>query len=589
MKLTASYQQSIRFLWGYMRLHQAQLIKIFAAVILTASTILSIGYVLRQFVDQGVLMTMSLSIWNPLILLVLFSIVISGSAYVRTSASAWLGETVASQVKTDFLHHVLYLPQYFFESARLGDLLSRFQSDINQIRNFISASSAVVMRSTLQLLGGSILLIIASPRLTFLVFALIPIVIIPIILLGKKVQRLTKLTQDLDGQGAALIEENLSAMATVKAFTNERYCEDEFATIIQARNAIIKVRTHYRSLLISLIIALVFLSVSIVLWIGLQQVQTGTLSMGQLSSFIFYAILVAGSVNNLIDRLEECSTALVSTERLTEIFGLPQESRSSNNPSKLIDKNPQTIEFKNITFNYPQRKEGSTLSHLSFSVAPLQKIALVGPSGAGKSTIFKLLLRLYDPQDGQILLNNEPTTRLSLEEVRSHFSLVPQDPIMFNASLLDNIRFGNPNAANKDILAAASAAYVDEFAKQLPQGYDTLVGEKGIRLSGGQKQRIALARAIIHNAPIFLLDEATNALDSHSEMIVQQALSHILKNKTAIIIAHRLATVQQADLILVLDQGHLVAHGTHKQLLKSSPLYKTLAETQLIAVLPEVS
>lgn len=573
MKINTLAKRPLGFLWGYVRLYRLHLLKIFGAVIITTSAILSVGVALRKIVDQGM--------GNPFLLLIVFSIIISISAYVRTSASAWLSETVAAKIKQDLLHHVLYLPQQFFETARLGDLLSRFQTDINQIRTFISASAAVVMRSALQLIGGSILLIHTSSRLTFFVFALIPLIFVPILLLGKKVQKLTKAVQDLDGRSGALIEENLAAMSTVKAFTNEKFCEDQLSQILTDKNILIKSRTHYRSLLISMIIALTFLAIAVIFWMGNYQVKSGSLSMGQLSAFVFYAILVAGSINNLIDKIEECSAALASTDRLLEIFATPTERNISQ---KSFTDQTQKLEFKQVSFHYPQRKDGVTLNQLSFTIEPLKKVALVGPSGAGKSTLFKLLLRLYDPQEGSILLNNVATSEIALEQVRSFFSLVPQDPMMFNASLLENIRYGQPHATDEDTLKAASSAHIDEFALQLPQGYDTLVGEKGIRLSGGQKQRIALARAILRNAPIFLLDEATNALDSYSEMIVQQTLKEILKNKTAIIIAHRLATVQQADLILLLDQGRLVAQGTHQQLLKTSKLYQTLAETQFIAV-----
>lgn len=579
---THELKSAIRFLWQYLSPHHFDLIKIIAAVVVTATTILSAGVVLRHYIDHGLLPSQESFLDTSLATLILFSLIISLSAYVRTSNTAWLAEVISSKIKKDLFQHLIHLPQRFFESARLGDLLARFENDTKQIYHFISASAAVTIRSCLQLLGGSILLIISSPQLTLLVFALIPLVVIPILLLGKKVQKLTKEAQTLDSQNAALVEENLSAITTVKAFNNEDFARENLAQITQKKLAVIKIRTRNRSLLIASIIALVFTAISIIVWVGLQQVQAGILSAGQLSAFIFYAILVAGSLNNLTDVLAESLTALSSVQRLIEVFATPVEATSIKHPTTLPLQSCVHIDFQNISFRYPYRDEGAALHQLSFVVEENKKVAIVGPSGAGKSTIFKLLLKFYDPQEGKILINNIPLTKLTLPELRSVFSLVPQDPVMFNASLFDNIRFGHPSASKAEVLAAAEIAYINEFVKQLPQRYDSLIGEKGVRLSGGQKQRVALARAILKNAPIFLLDEATNALDSQSELIVQQALTQTLKNKTTISIAHRLATVQQADLILVLDQGQLIAQGRHTDLLNTCALYKSLAETQLL-------
>jgi len=477
---------------------------------------------------------------------------------------------------------LLYLPQSYYEEARLGDILSRFQSDTAQIRTFIGSSAAVTIRSVLQLLAGSALLIVSSPKLTLLVFSLIPLVMIPILVLGYKVQKLTAQSQNLDGQAAAVVEESLSAISTVKSFVNETYNETTFENIMLQQLAVTKKRTRYRALLVSSIIGLVFIAVAVILWFGMQQLQSKTLTAGQLSSFIFYAILVVGSINSLADVLGESATAMGATNRLIDLFNIPAEEGIRDVSPREAKSRVQRIEFNQVSFSYPQHQEKQTITQLSFIVPPYKRVALVGPSGAGKSTILKLLLRFYTPQDGQIFLDNIPSKDFNLPHLRSQFSLVPQDPMIFHASLFDNIRYGKPLASKDEIFTAAHAAFVDEFAAQLPEGYQTLVGEKGARLSGGQKQRIALARAILKDAPIFLLDEATNALDSYSEQIVQQTLGKVLKNKTALMIAHRLSTVQEADLILVLDHGVLIAQGQHADLLKTCKLYKTLAETQLL-------
>jgi ATP-binding cassette subfamily B protein len=567
------------FLWQYLRSYKHDLLKSFGATVLTAVTILSAGYGLRQFVDQGAFSDGNVSV--PVFSLMCASLIIAVSAYVRTSTTSWLSEQVVSSIKKDFLHHLLFLPQSFFESARLGDLLSRFQRDTHQIGVFLSASAPVLIRSGLQLIGGSILLILSSPQLTVMVFALIPFVIVPILLLGRKVQNLTRAVQAIDGQSISLVEESLTSISTVKAFTNERYCEDLFAQVTQEKLSCAQTRIVYRSLMVSLIIALVFMGIAVVLWAGIQKIQTGALTSGQLSAFIFYAILVAGSINSLADIVEESSLTLSAVSRIDEILMVSSDIFVSGQPLPFLRQEAQQIDFQSVSFYYPNH-EGASLDQVTFSIKPKTTVALVGPSGAGKSTIFKLLLRLYEPSAGDIRLNGAPISSLETRELRSCFSFVPQDPVLFNVSLLENIRYGNPTASEEKILAAAHRAYVEEFASRLPQGYDTIVGEKGVRLSGGQKQRVALARAILKDAPVFLLDEATNALDSQSEEIVQSALKGILKEKTAVIIAHRLSTVQKADLILVLDHGRLIDQGQHQSLLKTCSLYKSLAETQLL-------
>lgn len=574
--------KALYFLYEQLRPYRLEILKTIGVIFITATTMLSAGYGLRQFVDKGLKSNNETLIQISIAVLILISFIIALSAYFRTSTTAMLAEKVSSQIKQKLFSHILNLDHKFFERAAVGDLLSRLDQDTGQIRTFISGSAAVALRSSIQLIGGTILLLSSSGQLTFFVFCLIPLIIVPIMVLGKKVQKLTRETQGYDGQTSALMEENISAISLLKSFGAEEFCKNRLGMIVDEKLRLAARRTHFRSVLIALVIGLIFSGISVVLWIGVGQVMKGSITAGQLSAFVFYAILVAGSVNSLAEVMGELATTLGASERLLEIFNLKAEITSPMIPSHLGTEATYGIKFKDVTFFYPSQSEQAALLNVSITINPGQKVALVGPSGSGKSTIFRLLMRYYDPQSGKILIDGIPTSSLALDELRSCFALVPQDPVMFNDTLFNNIYYGNWQATEAQVYEAARLAHVESFALQLSDQYETQIGEKGVRLSGGQKQRVALARAILKNAPVFLLDEATNALDSQSESVVQEALGQVLQDKSALIIAHRLATVKQADQIYVIDQGRVISHGTHNQLLKSCGLYKELAEKQFI-------
>ncbi len=576
------YPSPILFLWGKVKKYPWDIVKALFAVVLTSAAILGVGYGLRTLVDKG-FSAENIELLNmSALILVGLALTLAFSAYLRTSTTAWLGEKIINDLRQQVFSHILKLNIETFERTRLGDLLSRLNTDCDQVRTFISGSAAVALRTLLQLIGGTTLLIISSPQLTLYVFAIIPFVIIPISLFGKKVKRLTHEAQSLDGEALSFAEERINALTMMKSFTAEGYANVIFEKLLKKKLSLVKRRTHYRSLLISLVIALIFSAIAGILWVGAHEVIDDRLTAGQLSSFVFYAIVVAGSMNSFAEIISNFNLTLGATTRLTELLDkqteyTPQVGKKCHPPLPF-----QSLDFKEIAFTYPARPDAEVLKNISLTLNQGEKIALVGPSGVGKSTLFKLLLRFYQPSQGQLLLNKSPLESYDLKDVRNLFTLVPQDPVIFNTSIFNNIAIGNPEATREDILAAAEKAHIDEFAKKFPEGYKTELGEKGVRLSGGQKQRIALARAILKNAPIFLLDEATNALDSQSEQRIQEALRTILKDKSALIIAHRLSTVKEADQIIVLNEKTIDAVGTHAQLMKTSPLYKTLAKQQFL-------
>lgn len=582
------YPSPLLFLWSNLKKYPWDIAKALIAVILTSAAILGVGYGLRTLVDKGFTAENSELLNTSALFLIGIALTLAFSAYLRTSTTAWLGEKIINDLRQKVFSHTMSLTIKTFERNRLGDLLSRLNTDCDQVRTFISGSAAVAIRTLLQLIGGTTLLIISSPQLTLYVFCIIPFVIIPISLFGKKVKALTHEAQTLDGEALSFAEERINALTMIKSFTAESYANTVFEKLQKKKLSIVKRRTHYRSLLISLVIALIFSAIAGILWVGAREVIADRLTAGQLSSFVFYAIVVAGSMNSFAEIISNFNLTLGATTRITELLDKPTEPptlQEKDGKSLNLSWSPkdfQSLDFQGISFTYPARPDAEVLNDISFTFHKGQKIALVGPSGVGKSTLFKLLLGFYHPSQGDIFLNNKSLADYNLEDIRQLFTLVPQDPVIFNTSILNNIALGNPNATREDILEAARQAHIDEFASKFPQGYETELGEKGVRLSGGQKQRVALARAILKNAPIFLLDEATNALDSQSEQRIQEALHAILKDKSALIIAHRLSTVKEADQIIVLSEKTIDAMGTHTQLMKNSPLYKTLAKQQFL-------
>ncbi len=468
----------------------------------------------------------------------------------------------------------------FFDKILTGDVLSRITTDTTLILSVLGSSISIALRNLLIFIGGLALMFLTSVKLTGLVLLIVPAVVIPILTLGRRVRRFSKLNQDWIAASSGTASESLGAVQTVQAFTHEAQTQADFADVTEKSYLVAIQRVNTRALMTMIVIFLVFSGVVGVLWIGARDVRSDLISPGTLIQFLIYAIMVAGSVAALSEIWSELQRAAGATERLVDLLSSQDHVLDPVSPKVLPANTKGQLSFQNVSFHYPMRPETQILKHISFEVEPGETVALVGPSGAGKSTIIQLLLRFFDPQNGAILFDGINLNELTRSAFRKRMAVVPQDPVIFASSVRDNIRFGRLDATDEEVLKAAQAAAATEFINELPQGFDTYVGERGVLLSGGQKQRIVIARAILRDAPVLLLDEATSALDAESERAVQLAVDELARDRTTLIVAHRLATVKKADRILVLDQGGVVATGTHDDLVGQGGLYARLAKLQ---------
>ena len=571
---------------SYLKPYYTQIAIALLALLFSAFIILLVGFGLQKFIDQG-LQAPHQQLINPaFIFLLICTFILAGAALVRMTTTSWLSEQVTQDIRRDLFRHLLTFDASTLEDLKTSDLISRLENDTALIRSVLSSSVAVALRSFIQILGSIIFLFMTSLKLTGFVLLVIPLCSLPLIFLGRRVRSYTANTQTKQQSLSIFIHETLKALRTVQAFCQENRQAQRFDDLSACYLKATHLKGKSRALIVASIIAIVFGSIALTLWIGAQDVFQGKISFGQLSAFIFYAVVAAGSLNSLSDVSGEMMSAIQGFKRICQLKELESHLQNKITFSELAisDLQELTIDFKNVTFFYPSRPEVPALHRLSFKIKAGQTVAIVGPSGAGKSTLFQLLLRFYDPQEGQILIKDQDIQHLSLTNLRSLFAQVPQEPDIFDLSLQDNIAFSRPKATSDEIYEAADFALVNEFVSLLPQGYETMVGEQGIRLSGGQKQRLAIARAVLYQAPILLLDEATNALDAESEYSVQKALDLAFKGRTRLVIAHRLATVVHADHILVLDQGHLVEQGRHQDLIQQNGLYAHLAKHQFSQV-----
>ncbi|PPR22009.1 MAG: putative multidrug export ATP-binding/permease protein [Alphaproteobacteria bacterium MarineAlpha10_Bin2] len=572
--------KQIRPLLRFVRPYRAVLYGALVALTVSAAAVLAMGVGLRLLIDQG-LGGDNIDLLNDaLVYLIGMVVLLAAGTFSRFYLVSWLGERVVADIRTAIFERILRLSPAFFEINKTGELLSRITTDTTLLQTVIGSQASSALRNLLLLTGGIVMLFITSPRLTGLVFVLVPVVVVPIIILGRRVRQRSRLSQDRIADLGGQVEESLNAIHTIQAFGQEANIQASFGAKVDRafRTALGRVRA--RAYLTAFVILFVFTGIAAVLWLGGHDVLDGRLTGGELSSFIFFAVVVAGSVGSLSEVYGDLQHAAGAAERLVEMLRQESDIVAPENPDALPEPPEGAIALENVTFSYPSRPDEPALIDYSLSVKPGERVALVGPSGAGKTSVFNLLLRFYDPSQGAVRLDGMDLRQTEPGEARARFGLVPQDPAIFAADAWENIRFGRPVASDEDVRAAARAAGAEGFLDALPEGFATFLGEKGMRLSGGQKQRIAIARSILRNPVILLLDEATSALDAESERAVQQALDTLMAGRTTLVIAHRLATVQKADRIVVMQEGRVVAEGSHDSLVAEDGLYARLAALQ---------
>ena len=581
----------LAWLWQFVRPYRTRLVIAIIALIFTATLTLSLGQGIKLMIDDGFSSQSTLGLSNALTLVGFIIVAMSIGAYFRFYMVSWLGERVVADIRKKLYSHLVSLPPSFFEDNLAGEIQSRVTTDTTLLQTVIGSSFSFALRNSLTFIGGLTLMFISNIKLTLIVLLVVPFIIFPLIYFGRKVKKLSRESQDKIASVGAWAGESLQHIKVVQAFTREDMVNEQFGQAAEGAFDVALKRIRQRAALIAMVMMLVMGAVSGMLFVGGSDVIAGELSAGDLAAFVFYAIMVAGSLAAVTEVYGEVQRAAGAAERIRELLATEAEIKSPEINSKvqsvevpLVDKplaeGQALIEFEDMSYAYPSRPDTNALTKLNLSIKAGESIALVGPSGAGKSTLFDLLLRFRDPKSGEIKISGKPLTEWDLQELRSQFALVPQQPVLFSANVWDNLKYGRPDATEAEVFAAAKAAHADEFIAQLPDGYQSFLGEQGVKLSGGQKQRLAIARAILRDPKILLLDEATSALDAQSEHYVQQALDGLMKGRTTFIIAHRLATVRHVDRIAVFDQGQLVDVGSHDELIESSELYRRLAELQ---------
>jgi ATP-binding cassette subfamily B protein len=578
------------FLATFFRPYRLQIIGASIALVVTATVTLAIGQAIKWLIDAGFGPAESISQFNWAIGIFLGLVVLlAGGTYARFYFVSWLGERVSADIAKTLYARVIQFNPSFFETHSSGEIQSRILTDTTVLQTITSTTISSALRNALLLIGGLVLLFISNLKLTLLVLSFIPIVLIPILFYGRRVRQLSNLGQSRIADVGSYLNETLGHIKTVQAYNHQYLDIERFNKLVETSFNVAKVRMKKRAWLITLVIMLIFGGIATMIWVGGQDVASGHISSGALAAFVFYAIIVAGSLGSLSEVYGELQRAGGAVERLAEIW--KQNDSILLTQTHIVDTQPineahhsvpsnTIVAFKDIVFSYPSAPTKLVLDNITLEVKEGEKIALVGPTGAGKTTLFELLLRFYDPQSGEILVNNNNIQNLNPLILRDCFAIVSQEPQLFSGTVLENIAYGMPNASQLQIEEAAKAAYAQEFIEELPEKYATDIGNKGMRLSGGQKQRLVIARALLKNPKILLLDEATSSLDSKSEQAVHLALEKLMSGRTTLVIAHRLSTVINADRIIVLDKGKVISIGTHEKLIEACPLYANLAKIQ---------
>ncbi len=553
------------------------------ALIIAAGALLAVGQGLRAVIDQG--FSAGDPAWLDRTLAIMFGVIVllAAATYARFYNVSWLGERITADLRSKVFDHLLTLPPSWFEANRTGEVISRITADTAQIESVVGSTLSIALRNVLLLFGGLAMMFATSLKLTLLTMIGVPLVIAPILIYGRRVRRLARESQDRIADLGTRIDETIHEIRVVQAYGHEDADRADFAARVARSFDTARARIRMRAALVAAVILLVFGAIALILWIGGHDVLDGEITAGQLSAFVFYAAIVAGSVAALSEVWGELQRAGGATERLMEILAAQPAIAPPVDPVPLPLAARGEIEFDAVRFTYPTRPDTAALDDFSLHVTSGETVALVGPSGAGKTTVFQMLLRFYDPTTGTVRLDGVDLAHADPQAVRGRIALVPQEPVIFATSVIDNVRYARPDASLDDVRAACADAWADDFVRALPEGYDTDLSERGVKLSGGQRQRIAIARAILADRPVLLLDEATSALDAESERMVQAALERLMQNRTTLVIAHRLATVQRVDRIVVMDGGRIVETGTHATLVDDDGLYAHLARLQFAA------
>ncbi len=565
---------------AFIRPYKVKVAGALLALIFTASLTLSVGYGVRILIDEGFAQQSQQELGNAIQFILMVTLLISIGTFFRFYLVSSVGERVSADIRLAVFNHVITLHPSYFETNGSGDIMSRITTDTTLLQSIIGSSFSMAMRSALMCVGAIIMLFATNIKLTLIVLASVPFILVPILIYGRRVRALSRQSQDSMAGIGSYAGEAIEQIKTVQSYSNEAQESALFSKEVEKAFEVGRQRVKQRAILISGVIVIVFSAIAGMLWVGGSDVINGVMSAGDLAAFVFYAIMVASSLATISEVLGELQRAAGATERLIEILQVKSHITAPSQDLASANGLSAEVAFKDVTFHYPSKPDIAATEQLTLKADKGKVLALVGPSGAGKTTLFELLQRFYDPQIGEVSLGGVNIRQLEPAALRQHMALVPQHPALFSSDVFHNIRYGNPDASNEQVIEAAKKAHAHVFISQLPQGYNSFLGERGVRLSGGQRQRIAIARAILKNPSILLLDEATSALDSESEHHVQQALQELMNNRTTLIIAHRLSTIQHADKIAVMDQGRLIDVGDHQSLLQSCPLYQRLVELQ---------
>jgi ATP-binding cassette, subfamily B, bacterial len=573
-------RQLLAVFWPYLQPHRLRIALAILALVLVAGALLGMGRGLAYLVDEGLGKRDPALLDRAVMATAMIAVVLAFGSYLRTSMVNKIGEMVLADIRRAIFGHAITLSAGWFENARTGDVLSRITTDTGIVQTVMTSTLSMAARNFLLLIGGLVMVVLSSPKMSLVMLIVVPLVVLPLIFMGRRLRAASRLAQDRLADVGVEAEETVSAIRTVQAFGREDYVKGHFERAVDLSLDAGLARVRLRGLLSGIVIFLVFSGIGVILWIGGQDLMTGRISAGDLSSFIFYAFLVASSTGFLSELAGDLQRAAGAAERIAQLLDTKASLPAATSPQPINMAAVTACEFAAVQFAYPAAVNRPAINDVSFAIKAGERVAIVGPSGAGKSTIFHLLLRFYDPVNGAVRVGGIDLRDLSLADLRGHIGLVPQDSALFSAKLRENIAFGQPDADDAAIIAAAKQAQAHDFIMAIDGGYEAFVGEKGVRLSGGQRQRIAIARAILRNPRLLLLDEATSALDAQSEAAVQHALENLMADRTSLVIAHRLATVVRANRILLMDRGRLLAVGTHESLMVESALYRTLAELQ---------